>query len=46
MFNDIMREVFLAILVLFPVPIAYILFCLGRGVVDDIRKGVRKWRGN
>ena len=46
MFYDIMKEALLAILVLFPVPIAYILFCLGRGVVDDIRKGVRRWRGN
>lgn len=46
MFNDIMKEVLLTILVLFPVPIAYILFCLGRGVVDDIRKEVRRWRGN
>lgn len=46
MFKDVVIEGFLTILVLFPVPIAYILFCLGRGVVDDIRKGVRKWRGN
>lgn len=46
MANDIMGEVLLAILVLFSIPIAYILFCLGRGVIDDIRKGVRKWRGN
>lgn len=46
MFNDIIGEVLLAILVLFFIPIAYILFCLGRGVVDDIRKVVRRWRGN
>lgn len=46
MFNDIMGEVLLAILVLFFIPIVYILFCLGRGVVDDIRKGVKRWRGN
>lgn len=46
MFIDIVKEVLLSCLILFSIPICYIAFCLGRGVVDDIRKGVRRWRGN
>lgn len=42
MFIQALKDALLFTLIVFHAPILYIAFCLGRGIIDDIRKGVKR----